>query len=208
MTTTKQVVTRILSDISSKESEHVERGLLTAFFVLEQSRRYKAAGHQDDAPAMSADTLEWLAGLRSEYKVYSDLGGLPAEYLGVVLGQDQIDTIVGSLSLKLERQDAIARNAIAAIAVSGRPWVVPRLARFVRDYAQHDSPSARDAIHAIGKILRENGIWPGAGVTAEEDQILSEAIDALRFAAASGAQGPLRAREQAQLELASITKSS
>jgi hypothetical protein len=207
MTSPIHITNTIVSDLSSAESERVERGLLTAFFVLEQTRRYAAYDQQEGA-ATGENRDEWVERLRSEYKAYFDAVGFPADYLGLILSDDQIDVIVRALLEQLEHQDARAQNAVAAIAVSGRVWVVPRLTKLVRDHVQDDTLLSRDAIQAIGKILRENSIRPSAAAATDEDQIINDAVETLRFAAAHGTSGPLRAREQAELELASLTKTS
>ena|SRR5579859_1649850 len=203
-----EVANSILSDLRSTDSARIEGGLLTAFFVLEQTARYKASAADNDnnVQATPPDRDEWLARLRSEYEAYSGVRGFPAEYVGVVLPDSDVDTIVRALLQYVKGLDAKATNAIAAIAVSGRVWVVPLLAQLVRDTAEYDAPLARDAIYAMSKILRENGIVPGAVLASDVDWIMRDAVEALQLAAVSGAEGPLRAREQAQIELASLTE--
>lgn len=204
-----EVIRSIIDDIRSGDSTRLERGLLLAYFVLEQHSKYSAyrdaTESERQGPSTSQSEMEtWLSKIRNEYETYSRLGLLPERYLGVVLSREEVDSLVGTLLEHIQDTGTVANNAIGAIAVSGSLLAVPGLANLVRERATEDSQLARDAIHAISKILRENYIVPAKTLSPEEKQTLQTAMAAMHFAQSAGMDGPLRARQQAALELASL----
>src|SRR6266545_6554202 len=116
------------------------------------------------------------------------------------LTNDERDSMTRTLLELIDRDSPLASDAASALSLSGRPFVVPHLARTVYSKARDDEPTAATCIRAIAELLNSSSIRSTPDLPMMKP-LISAGIQALEFASREGMDGPLGAKEEGARQL-------
>lgn len=190
-------VTGLLRRLRSGDEETIRKAILAAWLLFEQSQ---AAGKETGPDRTESD--DFLERLRE----YQRAGILSSAHIGLVLSAEEEAVIIGALVELLDRGSPAAMSAAAPLAAARSAHAVLKLAEVTRRYAQEDTPYSRNAIYALGRTMEALSLE--ADGAPGHAALRAVVLEAIRYAAAEGADGVLRAREQAERELEWLSEDS
>lgn len=201
----------LIERLTSASGAELQRAILESGMVLEQSNKLESYDRVvADPRRLSEMEPDYLPNRRDqilrEYANYAGMGIISSELLGLRLSNDDRDALTRALIGLLDRGPPIAIDAASAISYSGRLFAVSSLAQFVIRYAHDDNPAAASAIRALSELLNSRAVLNPEDWTPAETDAVRSAVDAVQFAAREGANGTLRAKEEAQRQLNRISR--
>jgi len=204
----RPIVAHLCEELKRAHPASAAALVLLAGLIFEQSNKLETLeelSRTNELDSGSVHAASRATEIRDEYIRYAEQGIFDWKYLGLRLTNDERDSMTRTLLELIDRDSPLASDAASALSLSGRPFVVPHLARTVYSKARDDEPTAATCIRAIAELLNSSSIRSTPDLPMMKP-LISAGIQALEFASREGMDGPLGANDEGARQLTRLRK--
>jgi len=203
----RRPIQRLCRRLTAEPSIQHQPGFI-AWRLLELVRNYKQwyeSSAEGERLRCKQPFDEWLREVNASFRRIIQPDIFPEVYLGLVLSEDEINALTQAC---LERLEWDPEEAISALGYTLKLEVVPALLAVSRSSARTAGPPnaqhAQGAVQAVETILQYGPLDP-RHLGPEDQELLHQVFETLRYVAEDGADTGLNPRGMAAKVLANLT---
>ena len=202
----REPIQQLAQRIRAEPSVQHEPGFI-AWRLLELDRNYKQWYQASETGQLRSTEAfdDWMRDVNTGFRRVVDADIYPDSYLGLVLSDEELDLVTQAL---IERLKWDPEGALSALGHTLKLEVVPPLLEIARSTATVTGPPnaqhGQGAVQAVETILL-NGPLDPRHLRPDDEELLREVFNTLRYVAAEGSGAGLNPRRVAAQVLESLT---